>query len=185
MNTIRADLLRYCNPAVPYAEAEWDWWKVAKGIVTLQGVWATLEYRFRSWIRTLPTPLQIPLRILAFVPHKSIEVFTGISIDSRARFGPGLYIGHFGGIIVGGDVVVGENCNISQGVTLGEHHGSPTIGNRVYIAPGAKVFGPLTVGDDVSIGANAVVTRDVPPFSTAVGVPARVVDRRPAGGQEV
>ena len=79
--------------------------------------------------------------------------------------------------MIGTEVTVGENCNLSQGVTLGEHDGSPTIGDNVYLAPGSIVFGPITIGDNVSIGANAVVMHDIPSGTTAVGVPARVVGK--------
>ena len=72
------------------------------------------------------------------------------------------------------------DCNLSQGVTIGiggrgERRGVPRVGDRVYFGPGAKVFGPIVVGDDVAIGANSVVNRDVPPRAVAVGVPFRVV----------
>jgi serine O-acetyltransferase len=72
----------------------------------------------------------------------------------------GLYIGHFGGIFVNDDVVMGENCNLSQGVTIGlggrrEKRGCPKIGDRVFIGPGAKLFGAIEIGNDVAIGANA------------------------------
>ena len=81
--------------------------------------------------------------------------------------GPGLYIGHFGGIIVSSAAVIGENCNISHGVTIGaagtrQRGGVPRIGNNVYIGPGAKVFGRITIGNNVKIGANCVVHKDVP-----------------------
>jgi serine O-acetyltransferase len=176
MRTIRADLLRYRNPGIPYQAAEWNWRKIVFAVISQQGAWAVLDYRFRHWVRKLPAFVSPPLRIIEFLSRKIIESITGISIASTAKFGPGLYIGHFGGIIVGPDVVVGENCNLSQGVTLGEYQGSPTIGDCVYLAPGSKVFGLITVGDHVRVGANAVVNNDIPPFSTAVGVPARVIE---------
>ena len=106
-----------------------------------------------------------------------METLGGISIPSGAEFGPGLYIGHFGGIIIGEEVVAGENCTLSQGVTLGEHRGSPMIGACVYLAPGAKVFGPIRVGDHVAVGANAVVSEDVPSYATAVAGRATVLER--------
>jgi serine O-acetyltransferase len=117
---------------------------------------------------------------LGFVSRKVIETVTGISLPSTATFGPGLYIGHFGEIIVGGWVVAGANCSLSQGVTLGEDAGgSPTLGEAVFVGPGAKVLGGIHIGDRVVIGANAVVVRDVPANATAVGVPARVLLDRP------
>jgi serine O-acetyltransferase len=106
----------------------------------------------------------------------------GIDISRDARIGSGLYIGHFGGIVVNADVVIGDNCNLSQGVTLGQVNrgakaGCPTIGNNVYIAPGAKIIGRINVGDNAAVGANAVVVDDVPPNVAVGGVPARVISQ--------
>lgn len=104
----------------------------------------------------------------------------GISIPYDTKIGSGFYIGHFGGIVVHERVVIGRNCNISHGVTLGqanrgERKGFPVIGSNVYIGPGAKIFGKVKVGDNVAIGANCVVTRDVPDKAVVVGIPARVI----------
>ena len=146
-----------------------------------RGVWACCEYRFGHWVREeVRGPARPLLRILSKAWHLVIEMTTGISIDPRARIGAGLYIGHFGCIIVGGGVKMGENCNISQGVTIGVagrdgRRGSPVIDHEVYIAPGAKVIGAISVGRGAAIGANAVVTKDLPANAVAVGVPATVV----------
>jgi serine O-acetyltransferase len=115
------------------------------------------------------------------VVNRLVEVWSGIGIAPQTRVGPGLYIGHFGGVIISGDVVIGANCNLSQGVTLGvggrgASRGCPVLGDRVYVGPGAKVFGPISIGDDAAIGANAVVTGDVPPGAVVAGVPARVLN---------
>lgn len=111
----------------------------------------------------------------------------GISIPFDTEIGPGFFIGHFGGIVVNGRARIGRNCNISHGVTLGQtnrgpRQGCPVIGNRVYIGPGAKVIGAVTVGDGAAIGANAVVTRDVPPGAVVAGAPARVVSMNGSTG---
>src|SRR3954467_4138726 len=151
---VRADLLRMCDPAVPHSEARWNTRAVITAVLSSQGIWAVLEYRFRRGILLLPRPVRIPLRVLSFFTRLAIETVCGVSIDTEADFGPGLYIGHFGGIVVGGNVRVGADCNLSQGVTLGDHGGSPVIGADVYLAPGCKVFGPITIGDRVSVGAN-------------------------------
>ena len=97
-----------------------------------------------------------------------------------------MYIGHFGGIIVSGGAKIGEYCNLSQGVTIGfagrgEKRGCPTIGDRVYVATGAKVLGAITIGNDVAIGANAVVAKDLPDNAVAVGVPAKIISYDGAG----
>lgn len=104
----------------------------------------------------------------------------GISIPFNTAIGPGFYIGHFGGIVVNGRAEIGANCNISQGVTIGqsnrgERKGCPVIGDNVYIGPGAKVIGRVRVGHNAAIGANAVVTHDVPDNAVVAGIPARVI----------
>lgn len=104
----------------------------------------------------------------------------GIVIADYAAIGPGLFITRFGGIYLNGDTVIGKNCNISPMVLLGQTNrgprmGSPVLGDRVFLAPGSKVIGHIHIGDDVAVGSNAVVTRDVPAASVVAGVPAEVV----------
>lgn len=107
----------------------------------------------------------------------------GISIPYNARIGPGLYIGHFGGIVLSDKVVVGRDCNINHGVTIGEKFGGknpgvPVIGDRVFFGPGCVVIGGISVGNDAAIGANAVVVESVEASTVVAGVPARVVSSR-------
>ncbi len=112
--------------------------------------------------------------------------WTGIEIHPGATIGRGLFIDHGMGVVIGETTEIGDNVTIYQGVTLGgtgkdigKRH--PTIGNNVMIGSGAKVLGPFKVGDNSKIAANAVVLSEVPPNSTCVGVPARIVkinDRR-------
>ena len=95
-----------------------------------------------------------------------------------AEIGKGLYIGHFCGIFVHDDVVLGEYCSLSQGVSIGlggkgNTLGAPRVGDHVYFGAGAKVLGKITIGNRVRIGANAVVLESVPDGATAVGIPAR------------
>jgi serine O-acetyltransferase len=102
----------------------------------------------------------------------------GISISDKTEIGSGFYIGHFSGIFISPDAVIGTNCNISQGVTIGkvsrgEKMGTPVIGNNVYIAPGAKLIGGIHIGNNVAIGANAVVVKDIPDNVTVGGIPAK------------
>lgn len=151
-------------------------------LLTEQGLWALAEHRFSHWVHysvKMPVIRQV-FKIISFVWHKVIEITTGISICCDAHIGKGLYIAHFGEIFVNGDVVMGENCSLSQGVTIGvggrgEHRGCPKIGDRVFLGPGAKIFGSLTVGNDVAVGANAVVTKDLSDNAVAVGIPAKVI----------
>jgi serine O-acetyltransferase len=104
----------------------------------------------------------------------------GISIEPETHIGSGFYIGHFGCIFVAPDVTIGDNCNISQGVTIGRTYrglraGVPVIGNSVYIGPGAKIIGNVKVGNNVAIGANCVVTKDISDNGVVVGAPGRVI----------
>lgn len=107
---------------------------------------------------------------------------TGIEIHPGAQIGKGLFIDHGNGVIIGETSIVGDNVTLYQGVTLGgtgKEQGKrhPTIGNNVMISAGAKVLGSFTIGDNSKIGAGSVVLEEVPPNSTVVGVPGRVVKR--------
>ncbi|MBQ3104456.1 MAG: serine O-acetyltransferase [Lachnospiraceae bacterium] len=107
---------------------------------------------------------------------------TGIEIHPGAVIGKGFFIDHGNGVIIGETTVVGDNCTLYQGVTLGgtgkesgKRH--PTLGNNVMISAGAKILGSFTIGDNSKVGAGSVVLKEVPPNSTVVGVPGRVVKR--------
>ena len=105
---------------------------------------------------------------------------TGIEIHPAAQIGKGLFIDHGCGVVIGETTIIGDNCTIYQGATLGgtgKHVGKrhPTIGNNVMIGAGAKVLGPVIIGDNSKVAAGAVVLKDIPENSTAVGIPARVV----------
>jgi len=107
---------------------------------------------------------------------------TGIEIHPGAQIGKGLFIDHGNGVIIGETTIIGDNCTLYQGVTLGgtgKEHGKrhPTLGNNVMVSAGAKVLGSFKIGDNSKIGAGSVVLREVPPNSTVVGVPGRVVKR--------
>ena len=158
-------------------------------LATEQGLWALLVYRAARGIHlcALPAAAKTPLLAVAAVCEKIVEIVTGITLPHRAAIGPGLYIGHFGNIIIHEDVVIGRRCNISQGVTIGvsgrgSKKGSPTIGDRVYVATNAVVVGQISVGDDAMVAANSLVTRDVAPRTTVMGVPAKKVKDRGSDG---
>ena len=107
---------------------------------------------------------------------------TGIEIHPGARIGRGLFIDHGQGVIIGETTVIGDNVTLYQGVTLGgtgKEHGKrhPTLKNNVVVSAGAKVLGSFTIGENSKIGAGSVVLEEVPPNSTVVGVPGRVVKR--------
>jgi serine O-acetyltransferase len=122
---------------------------------------------------------------LHLVLAKLAEMFCGVTIGVSAKIGRRLIIEHSGAIVVHGNAVIGDDCIIRQGVTIGNQRmdrpfDAPRIGNRVNIGAGAKILGAVQVGDDVDIGANAVVITDVPAGALAVGVPARIILRGPA-----
>lgn len=107
---------------------------------------------------------------------------TGIEIHPGAQIGEGLFIDHGHGVVIGETAVIGDNVTLYQGVTLGgtgKEQGKrhPTVGNNVMIGAGAKVLGSLTIGDNCKIGAGSVVLKNVPPNSTVVGVPGRIVSQ--------
>jgi serine O-acetyltransferase len=105
------------------------------------------------------------------------SIITQSDIEPRAKLGKRLMLPHPNGVVIHEDAVIGDDCMIMQQVTVGMIGDGevPVIGNRVYIGAGAKIIGKLSVGDSARIGANAVVTQDVPPGCTAVGIPARII----------
>jgi serine O-acetyltransferase len=104
-------------------------------------------------------------------------------IGRGAEFGPGLVLIHSQGVVINGAVHAGQNVLIEHQVTIGAEKGkSPSLGNNVFIGCGAKIVGPVTVGDGARIGANAVVVHDVPADTTVVGIPAKPVERKPQPG---
>lgn len=142
--------------------------------------------RLVAWLRTEQRPIRSCLPIARAV-HRHLTYKYGISIPAHTRIGPGLMIGHFGDIVVNGSCVIGRNCDIFQGVTLGKamrgpNEGTPTIGDNVYMGPGAKVVGRVTVGSNVAIGANAVITKDVPDNAVVGGVPGRILSNAGSAG---
>lgn len=148
-----------------------------------QGLWAMMLYRFGRWRYKIRWRwLRMPFSFLYKVLKPISEILTGIELPCEATLGRRFRIDHFGGVVISGDAVFGDDCVIRNGVTVGLKHtgcrGAPNLGNRVDIGAGAKILGPIRIGDDVVIGANAVVLMDVPSNSIAVGVPARVLRRR-------
>jgi serine O-acetyltransferase len=130
------------------------------------------------------------LRLLARFSSHIARWLTGIEIHPAARLGRRLVIDHGMGVVIGETAEIGDDCYLYHQVTLGvartmggKRH--PTIGNNVIIGAGAKVLGPITVGDNARVGSNAVVVDSVPNDTTVVGIPARPVDRKPARDRKV
>ena len=150
----------------------------------------TFKYSF--WLRTCAYTRQSKLLKYSLYPLAKFllshyQFKYGISIPHETLIGDGLYIGHFGGIVVNSKSKIGKNFNISQGVTLGmanrgKNKGYPEIGDNVYIGPGAKVIGGIKIGNNVAVGANCVVTKDVPDNAVVVGVPGKVISYNGSGG---
>ena len=154
------------------------------------GFWALVVYRFGRWrygirTRALRMPFSFLYKLLKFAADSAC----GIELPCETVLGDRFVIEHVGGIVISGDAVFGDDCVVRNGVTVGLRHrlqrGSPVLGNRVDIGAGAKLLGPIRIGDDVAIGANAVVLCDVPDGCVAVGVPARVQARRRLGKESM
>jgi serine O-acetyltransferase len=148
-----------------------------------QGFWVMVVYRFGRWRYGVKPPvLRKAFSLLYHVQFKLVQVLTGIELPCEVEIGRNFVIDHFGGIIVSGYTKFGDNCRIRNGVVIGlrrvEEKVAPIIGNNVDIGTGAKLLGPIRIGDNCLIGANAVVLCDVPANSIATGVPAVVKPRR-------
>ncbi|MBE9561930.1 MAG: serine acetyltransferase [Proteobacteria bacterium] len=157
-------------------------WHTHQRDITRQGFWVMLIYRFGRWRYTIKQRwVRIPFSFLYKVLYIFIQIITGIELPCEAQVGRRFTIEHFSGIIISGDAVFGDDVIIRNGVTVGLRHtgvcGSPIFGNRVDIGAGAKILGPIKIGNDVAIGANAVVIKDVPANSIAVGIPAKIIPR--------
>lgn len=143
-------------------------------ILCYPGFHAVRSHRFAYFLQ------KHKLKLLARVVSNINRFFTGIEIHPAAKIGKRLFIDHGMGVVIGETTEIGDDVTIYQGATLGgtgketgKRH--PTIGNHVMISCGARILGPLHIGDHARIGAGAVVLKDVPPCSTVVGVPGRVV----------
>lgn len=179
---------RECVRAELYRAAGRADWRTLLRYLLLKGD----AYRYVFWMRACALTRHHPcLKWFAYpvcrVQLHRLVFRLGISIPHDTRIGRGFYIGHFGGIVVNRDAVIGRNCNISHGVTIGQanrgrNKGTPVIGDNVYIGPGAKIVGAVRVGDNAAIGANSVVTRDVPDHGVVAGVPAQLISRQGSQG---
>jgi serine O-acetyltransferase len=143
-------------------------------IFTYSGFHALLAYRIAHWLKSFGVP---------FIPRAISQVarwLTGIEIHPSAKIGTGFFIDHGMGVVIGETAEIGDYVTLFQGVTLGgtgKERGKrhPTLGNHVVVGAGAKILGGITIGDNVKIGANSVVLKNVSANSTVIGVPARVI----------
>jgi len=151
-------------------------WDLARGnklqkmisVYRSPGAHAVVVYRFGNWLKRRNILLRIFLEPIYLFMFRRMHTKWGIDINRSAEIGEGLYIGHFGGVEVSGKIKIGKNASISQKTLIGgvggkgENKGVPIIGDNVYIAPGAKIFGKITIGDNVKIGTNTVIYKDIP-----------------------
>ena len=152
---------------------------------TEPGAKFTFWLRVSSYLRS--KKLLAPLFVIAWWLRHRAEIKYGLSVPCKTCIGPGLYFSHFGGVVVNANARIGRNCNIGHAVTIGQanrgkRQGFPTIGDNVFIGPGAKIFGNVTIGPGVAIGANAVVTNDVPDGAVVIGAPAKVISMSGSAG---
>jgi serine O-acetyltransferase len=143
-------------------------------VLTYAGFHALLFHRVAHWLWKRRIPF-IPRALSQFA-----RFITGIEIHPGAVIGSGIFIDHGMGVVIGETTEIGDNVTLFQGVTLGgtgKQRGKrhPTIGSHVVVGAGAKVLGPIRIGDYVKIGANSVVLQDVPDHSTVVGIPGKIV----------
>jgi serine O-acetyltransferase len=155
---------------------------VLEVVFAYPGVHAIWGHRINHWLWNRGA------RLAARVLAELTRILTGVEIHPGAILGPGLFIDHATGVVIGETAEVGDDVTIFHGVTLGgtgretgKRH--PTIGDRVTIGAGAKVLGPIKIGEDSRIGANAVVVKEVPASAVVVGVPGQIVSR-PGRGRE-
>ncbi len=143
-------------------------------VLLYSGVHAVFNHRIAHFFFTHK------MFFLARLTSQLSRFFTGIEIHPGAKIGRRLFIDHGSGVIIGETTEIGDDCTIFQGVTLGgtgKDHGKrhPTLGNNISVGSGAKILGPVNIGDNTKIAANAVVLNDVPPDCTVVGIPGEIV----------
>jgi serine O-acetyltransferase len=152
-------------------------------IFAYPGVHAIWAHRVSHWLWTHGA------RLAARAFAELTRILTGVEIHPAAVLGTGLFIDHATGVVIGETAEVGEDVTLYQGVTLGGTSSDPgkrhpTIGDRVIIGAGAKILGPIKIGDDSRIGANAVVVKEVPSSAVVVGVPGQVISRTRSGSED-
>lgn len=145
-----------------------------------QGLWVMMVYRFGRWRYGIANPILRKICSMSYKWLKIIsQILTGIDLPCETQIGRRLRIDHFGGVIISGDAILGDDVILRHGVTLGLKHegerGAPQLGNRVEVGAGAKILGNIRIGDGAKIGANAVVLHDVPAGAIAVGIPAKII----------
>ena len=180
-SNVKSDVFRYCG--------KFDIGSLISCYVKTPGFKYIFLMRTAKFLRTRKY-LFLPVYILDRLLLNHYMFKYGISIPYNTEIGPGLYIGHFGGIVINSETKIGKNCNINHDVTIGAAYGGkspgvPVIGDNVYFGPGCKVVGGITIGNNVAIGANCVLTKSVPDNSVVAGIPGVVLSDKGSSGYVV
>lgn len=167
-NIIKSDLYRYLGKT--------DYINLVKAFILIPG------FRYTYFMRKANKYKRFSLGGIYHLILRHYSIKYGIQIPAGTKIGKGFYIGHFGNIIVNIKTEIGTNCNISQGVTIGQTNrgklkGTPNIGNRVWIGTNAIIVGAITIGDNVLIAPLTYVNFDVPDNSIVIGNPAKIIQR--------
>ncbi len=173
---LRADIARYFSlyPTPPSR------YRRMRTVMETEAIWAISVFRWGQYLQREASGFT---RLLFKFPYqwaeKWIGLRVGIHIFPDAQIGPGFYIGHYGGIWISPLATLGANCNVGPGVVIGVagkgRSKAPTLGDRVWVGPGAVLTGQITVGSGAVIAANSLVTSNLPDNAVAIGVPARVI----------
>jgi serine O-acetyltransferase len=140
--------------------------------------WLVASYRFGRWADSLPEPARKVASAAYGLMLTSSEFVLGSTLHRETKIGEGLHVVHADGIRIDPAAVLGKRVGLMQGVTIGttvDREGAPVIGDDVFIGAGARILGPVRIGDRARIAANSLVINDVPADSTAIGVPAKVL----------
>lgn len=162
---IKTDLFRYCG-------------NFSVGLLIKNLFSSNRSFKYSFWLRLLHSDNSV-VRVLAKIMHRHLSIKYNIQIPKEVDIGPGLYLGHGSSIFINPSAKIGKNCNISHFVTIGSNHGkAAVIGDNCYIGPNVCLVEDVIVGEHVVIGAGAVVTKNIPNNTKAIGVPARNIPNK-------
>jgi serine O-acetyltransferase len=169
VDLIKSDLFRYCGKLTI--------------LLFIKQYYLNPGFKFMVWHRIAHNSRArgTIIYLLPWLILRRLKIKYGYDIPAETVIGKGFYIGHFGGVVISSKAIIGNNCNISQGITIGfasrgKRKGYPRLGNNIYIGPGSVLTGNIKIGNNAAIGANAVVLDDIPDNGVAVGIPARVIN---------
>lgn len=169
--SLQADLSRYLHP-------RWSFPRKCRRVLVTKEIWVIWLFRWGSYIYDeAPAPIAALHKLIWWPWNGWVQTLLDTHLLPGTRIGPGLYIGHHGGIWINPGAVVGARCNLAQGIVVGAAGGgrAPILGDRVWVGPHAVITGPVNVGNDAVIGANSLIVVDVPDKAVMVGVPAKIL----------